>query len=479
VWRSPEFAALNYSPEARTLALYRGILNREPDPDGLKHYSARPLPEVVAALYSSGEFAALAKKICSAKSYYFGSDSRPPIQLGAAYPRTDQVTVETRVEQARARVDRTAYLAQGELVELTRTLVVPSGVTLATTGSPTRYQYARMGRLVRKHHDVASWGEGQSDPTIRLEPGARLVGLWVDGLRNVPNRKYPRDDPQGRELGKQGRSASNVTAVSGAGGVSEILSSRFDNAPAPQTLRLEGGGGHGRPPCTGVNVRHNLVTAYASSQKPVEGRGDPWTDGVFTTCEKAMIEDNEVVDATDVAIIVGNDSPTAVQQSKVRNNRILAAGNSAFGALVADPFSGNDSQPHSFVGTEVTGNGMWTGDETLFDVGLAVGTRLWKFLGVDSNGNFTGVWGTGTGAVFRDNYERDSTARFHITIAVSGMTNATVRGNIGSKATAAVPADNPSDRCPGSAAAKHAMSEYASGDLQPMVSIPAYEGCIG
>lgn len=472
VWRSSEFLALNYSPEARTLALYRGILNREPDPGGLAYYKTRPLAEAVESLYSSGEFASLASTICSSKTYYFGKDSHPPIPLGPNYAKTDQATIEARLAEAKARPDGTAHLAQGELVELTRTLVIPSGVTLTTAGPPTRSQYAHMGRLVRKNHDASTWGDGQADPTIRLEPGARLVAIWVDGLRNVPSRKYP---PASRtDLLDQGRSAANVLAVSGGVGISEIVSGRFDNAPAPQTIRLEGAAGHGRPPCSGVNVRANLVTAYSSSQKPVEGRDDPWTDGVFTTCERATIEANEVIDATDVSIIVGNDSATAIQQSKVRNNRILAAGNSAFAALAADPFSGTDDAPHSFAGTEVASNVLWTGDDTLFDIGLAVGTRLWKGLG-----GVDGRWGTGTGASFTGNWEDSSTARFHIPIALSGMREATVLGNIGSKASAAVPVDNPVDKCPGSAAAKHAMREYADGDLQPMVSIPAYQGCIG
>lgn len=65
----------------------------------------------------------------------------------------------------------------------------------------------------------------------------------------------------------------------------------------------------------------NLVTAYSSSHF-----NQDWSDGLSVACEHATVQDNTVIDATDVGIVLFRAYP-AVQQSTVADNTILNAGN--------------------------------------------------------------------------------------------------------------------------------------------------------
>jgi hypothetical protein len=134
-------------------------------------------------------------------------------------------------------------------------------------------------------------------------------------------------------------------------------------------------------------------------------------------CEHAMVRNNAVVDATDVGIVLFRASP-ATQASMVRNNQILSAGNSAYGALVIDGVL-DQHVTHDFTGTTMTGNAFWTGPNTHFDIGMSIGTRPW----------FGNRSDAGTGAAVTNNTTNGLTAIVGTGIALSGMYNATVQGN--------------------------------------------------
>lgn len=111
-------------------------------------------------------------------------------------------------------------------------------------------------------------------------------------------------------------------------------------------------------------------------------------------------------------------STPAAQQTLVRDNRILSAGNAAFAAIAFD--GGYDQDRTSdFSGTRVMDNTLWTGDRTHFDIGISVGARPW----------FGDRHDPGTGASVTGNTTASMSAVVSTGIAVSGMYDATVKGN--------------------------------------------------
>jgi hypothetical protein len=271
-------------------------------------------------------------------------------------------------------------------------LTIKPGVTVATIGQPPRQRYALFARLVRTSNF--------NDTAVRVEAGAKLKHVWVDGQRGTP-------------LNANSRSI-NVQMHGGTG--TSIINSRIDNSAGWSSLTALGST-EGRP-CSSNVISGNLVTVYSSDHflrvSPTHGA---FTDGIGVSCESTTVENNEVVDATDVAIIVFRSAP-AIQRSKVRNNKILNAGNSAYGALVADPLNETPGVSKDFTGTVFANNTFWTG-RAHYDVGLGVGTRAWF-------GNNSAL---GTGAHFTDNTTGTQSVNVNSGIVVGGMLNTFVQGN--------------------------------------------------
>jgi hypothetical protein len=149
----------------------------------------------------------------------------------------------------------------------------------------------------------------------------------------------------------------------------------------------------------------------------------------------------------------------ATQVSQVHHNRILNAGNSAYGGIVADPWTGA-TLTHSFSGTEVYDNTLWTGLAHI-EIVLSLGTRAW----------FGTISATGTGASFHDNNTGSLAANANTGIAVSGMLNGNVENNnlslvLGSYGS-----------CPRDAVAASVSAGYASGTIQPYTDV-LVQSCI-
>jgi len=150
-----------------------------------------------------------------------------------------------------------------------------------------------------------------------------------------------------------------------------------------------------------------------------------------------------------------------VQRSLVRFNRVLSAGNSAYGAITVDGLQGRGTTP-DFRGAMIEGNTFWTSPATHFDLGIAVGTRAWF-------GRHTDL---ASGITVTNNSTAGIPARVDTGIAVSGMLNAFV-------------ADNDLDlilvdvsRCPTAAVGASVASGWASGEIQGYTDA-VYDGCIG
>src|SRR5690606_30069501 len=117
---------------------------------------------------------------------------------------------------------------------------------------------------------------------------------------------------------------------------------------------------------------YNLITAYSSYHYNTSV-SEPWTDGITNACDNATIRYNQIVDASDVAIV--SFATGGNQSSQVYSNTILNAGNSSYGALGFDPNSGRPLI--TFTGASIHENTIWTGADVHYDIGLYVGTKAW------------------------------------------------------------------------------------------------------
>lgn len=438
VYGSAELAAFGYGPEALALVVHRGALNRDPDPAGLQLARltlgrGAPVTDLARSLFDGPEFSLLAGRICTTTNYHWGTT--PPVAIG---PEIAELDLRQRLADAAARGGGTVALPQRSLVRLTSTLVVPSGVLLTTAGAPRRQAYASMARLVRTG-PIERWDR----ELVRVEDGASLARLWIDGQRNQPENK---------------RDRSYAVYVRPGTAGTQIVHNKVANALGNQTIKL---GGNQRSVDCAQRVHNNLVTVYASAPGHDLLRNQTlWTDGIFSVCSRAVITRNEVVDATDVGIIVMHNRVTPMA-NVVRSNRVLQAGNDSFGALLADPYwAGDVAHPVSFEGTRFERNVVWTGPHTRLSVALALGSRPWAIAGV------------GTGASMVNNTTGAMSVRATQMLSVSGMIEAATAGNGG----AWLPVGNfGNSGCQVAASVVHPV--YASGRLQPHV-LHDNSGCI-
>jgi hypothetical protein len=437
VYLSGEYLSRGYDPPAELLTLYRGALNREPDAADFQirlktRRKGQDLRDTVDGFFDNREFRRLAKKICGAQtSYSFGK------QPALALPVTGEGFQGTGA-QLQARLDaaspgETVHLAQKAVVRLTAPLVIPRGVTLATTGFPEPTRYALMGRLVRS--------AGFKTAAVTLQDGAALDSVWVDGQRGMVG--FVDDGINVRLLGGDGTRIENSVITNSAGWSSVQVFGAAEGFP-----------------CSNAEVLNNLVTAYSSGHVRGKLKHNPWTDGLSISCESALVQMNSIVDATDVGIVLFRSHP-AVQKSLVRFNRVLAAGNSAYGAITVDGLQGRGTRP-DFRGAMIDGNTFWTSPGTHFDIGIAVGTRAWFGPPAD----------LASGVAVINNFTAGIPTRVDSGIAVSGMLEAHI-------------ADNDLDlilvevsRCPTAAVGASVAAGYASGTLPPYTDA-LYDWCIG
>ncbi len=466
-YTSTEYDSLAYDDVEKVLTLYRGALNREPDSNGLNYWvyvlshgvpfspdsdgvdywryllgRGTPFSVVVDSLFSSSEFAGNVPSICNgdgsiyARSYGWSGDSAIAVPIKG--PGFNGTASELQSMLDSTPPGGTVFLAQRAFIATDSTIMIPVGVTLATTGTPDPVHYARMGRIVRN-----SLFQGA---VVQLESGAQLLSVWVSGQRNVVGYFFG-----------NGGDGVNIFLDSGQG--SQLLNSRTDS-PAGFTTVLALGMNETGFACQNAVISGNLSTGYTSHHTVSAGGG--WADGISNACEGATITNNSIVDATDVGIVLYRSDP-ATQRSQITNNVIVSAGLSAYGALVADPV--NDTPKADYAGSLVSGNQLWTSDATHFDIAISVGTLPW----------FSGVGGTvGTGANFQNNSTPNGLrANVNTGILIDGMLDATVQGNTLAMDLVQV------SQCPsGYVLADSISNSHSGGNLQTYTPAVAHD-CIG
>lgn len=444
VFGSAEFAALDYSPPAQALVLYRAVLNREADDVGLSMAIAElsagaSVVDVARAMYAGPEFRALMAQICNpvTADYDFGMAPAIDVPVDGEGYAGDQMGLQAALDAAEP--GTTVYLAPRAVVRLLSPLYVPPGVELATTGRPGTRRYAEMGRLVR----APVWPTF-ADAAVIVQPGGKLRHVWVDGQQGSPARHQA--------------ASPNVRILSGR--QSTVSFTRLGNTVG--NTALSSLGRHGHTPCIDNDFSHNFIEAYSSTHF-----GGTWADGISIGCEDATVAYNEVVDTTDVSIITFAQ-PNAPQVSQVYGNVVLNAGQGAFAQLSASPFIADKGDGPGYASMDFTGsvfrdNVIWNTPRSVNESGILVGVRAAS--GIRSL--------NGKGQVMYGNTSGGLRTWVQNGIIVSGMLDVRVVDN-----TLDVVLVDDACTCPPAEVGAAVSSGYASGEIQgPYVDGP-FTACV-
>jgi hypothetical protein len=441
IFASQEFAGLQYDDAATTLVLYRAILNREPDTTGFQTwYSAlqqgQSLASVVAALFGTAEFAQLIPLICDGGSYSFETQgSYPAIQIptsqSGGYGDLTEAGLQNLLNSSGS--GSTVYLQQESVVYLTVPLVIPSGVTLSTYGSPGPNRHAVMARLVRDAPFANAMVQINIDSH---DSSGALTNVWVDGQRTQASAFV-----------------TNATNIEIFGGTAATVDSNFISNTLGWSS-LHSFGTLNDQPCSSNTITNNVITVYPSLHTDSE-----WADGISIGCENSVVENNQVIDATDAGIVVYTAYP-ATQKSVVTGNTVVSAGNSAYAGLGFDDLQ--SSGPPDYTGSAINDNTLFSGPNTHFVMGLTVGTRAWYPQGP-----------LGYGAEATGNTTAGIQTLFGEGISVSGITSVTVTGNDFN--IALIP--QAWTACPIGQVVASVSAGFASGTIQPYSDIEV-SGCI-
>ena len=399
ILNSTEFNSFNLNNDAKVLILYRSLLNREPETDEfsiiLDTINTKGWQAAVDKFLKSKEFLAKIPTICGK-----GNDKNRLARYGwsktATYilqPKSEGFSGNEEQLRSLIRflpVGSTFWLAQQHTIFLTRPLVVNKGITLQTVGNPKHY--AEKARFVRANNF-----SGSGEPMLRLE-NATLKDVWVDGDgHRLPYNVW--------DINVQTVKNDNIVEnckVENSAGFSNI-----------QALGLLEGFA-----CNSAVIKNNLITGYTSDNFPNAKTFMPWVDGITVSCENSNIEGNQIVDTSDVAIVVFNPVSGGRQNSVVRNNTIFNAGNSIFAAINTDHIFAHDGR--DFSGVLIDSNLLWTSNFSTMRTGLSVGSGLWSQLEAG---------GYGFGAQFINNTTGIGFIKAQYGILIHGMRNATVLNN--------------------------------------------------
>lgn len=393
---SSEFLATSPSPQEKIFRLYRATLHRDATAAELTNgvnllNGGANWTNLVNNVFTSFEFnQRVTTYYCSGKPT--GWQNTSPANL--LVTSTGAVTTEAGLRSAlsNATAGSTVAMEQGAVIFLSAPITVPPGVTLTTVGQPGASRTPLLARLARS--------TAFADPMVYMEDNSRLNSVWVDGRRNQFGLI---GGPNVRVEGDNVSVTQNILTDSTA----------FTHLQYYKQL--------GTGQCYGGYAADNLITAYGS-----EHQGSQWSDGIGISCTGVIVERNNIVDPSDVGIVVFRPAPSGNQNSIVRNNAIFNVGNSAFSALAADPLGQDPGFVElvpagtvlDFTGTTFSDNVIWTSPSVHLDIVLADGTRPW------SPDRYIGK-----GARFLNNNSGTETVTSFVTIAVSGMQETTVQSN--------------------------------------------------
>jgi hypothetical protein len=425
---SPEFLTANPDPQSQTIAMYRAILNRDPDQTGFNTYSGQlksgMTPAIVASnLYATTEFATDANTICGTNQTTYNPDySFGTTPAFNATPLTSGITTYAALVSALSTAGstynstkqvQTVTLAQAALIYVPAMLTVPSGVILQTSGTPLPNNYTQMARLTRTYTTGTT---NYTTAVVQVNGGGTLQSVWIDGQRSI--------------VGTTG--AQNVDTVGGTGTL--IANNRSSDPSVGSNITSEGVGT--MRTCKNETISGNLLTGYTEQH----GFSTP-ADGMTMYCENLTISNNSIIDMSDIAIVLMSTSVAGTtQNSTITGNTIISAGVSTNAPIAVDATTavtftgplvngnntpGTNQQYPCFAGTTMTNNTFWTGPYTTFDFGIMVGARPFFAAPRLYDSTCTGTQ-AGLGPTFTNNGNGILSANVQEGIEVDGFQNVTL-----------------------------------------------------
>lgn len=422
VFQSPEYTSKAYLPEEQVLTAYRAILGREPDWPGFHYWAnalktGRTVSDVVQSMVASPEFSRLLPAICGGV-HYDPVAVVPPMDIGAGSWTQGQL-------EACLREHAVCSVPPQTVVRLQSTLTIPAGKVLETAGGAERRMYARQARLVRS--------SATAGMLVVMQPGATVRNIWLDGGRDRAEFKTALPTG-GRPVD---RVYPNIDYVGGDGGTitgvrsdAPLSATHIATYPVPAPLGVPSSITYAGT----VTISNNLTTGYAQRHY---GDGTPvaWADGISNHINGATINDNDIVDPTDVGIVIfAHDNNR--QASTASNNTIVHAGHSAYGSLGLDTTNCNVTSHAAcvFSGTGFTNNLIFAGPSQHVDIMLYNGTGAWPSAnGLPNNCNGVRDNNCGSGGRMSGNRtildDGEQGVQVQIAIGVDGMLDAVTSGN--------------------------------------------------
>jgi hypothetical protein len=303
--------------------------------------------------------------------------------------------------------------------------IIASGLTinvddtvLTSSAAPTR------ARLVAD--------PGLAAPLLAMtnRNGVRITFIEVDG--NRPNRTGIATCHGYRIFG------TNV-ALEGSTNFA-FNDSRSTRAMCGSALQING---------TSFELARNLIDDNGHGREAVDAP-EPWSDGMtLGKCDGGYVHDNQVVDATDIAIVDGGGP-----NCRIENNVIKATTRHAFGGIALHVFTAEGNGDHT--GTSVKGNQITAGTN-LMSFGLSLGMHPW---------GGTNLMTTATGGTIMQNTVSGAV----VDLQVDGVAGMTVTGN-----TLSSPSGTPG--CGGSTAL-YTVAHDTGCTLDPGSTARIYDSCI-
>ena len=363
LFSSDEYINKGYTNEEALLTVFRAIFSREPDPAGFAYWldyarTGKTAAQLAHVLSSSEEFGTLAGSICHGGSYISAGSQGAPIDIGAG------TWTQARLESCLAE-NTVCSVPPRTVVYLDSTLTIPAGKTLETAGGFERRMYARQARIVRN--------SSFRHTLVVMQAGSTVRNVWVTGgrdrfkdeLKSDPTPSTPMNDV----FANINYVGGNHGLISGIRSDSPLSATHISSYPVlPSATDAFYGV---------IEIRNNLTTGYAHSHYRDDDTNIPWADGISQHIRAGSIVDNDIIDPTDVGIVIfGHDDST--QSSTAANNIVVHAGHSAYGSLGLDTTQCVKSHTGcQFSGSGFTGNLIFGGEKQHSDIVLFNGTAAW------------------------------------------------------------------------------------------------------
>jgi len=397
--QSSEFTRLGYTAPEKAFVLYRGILLREPGNTELTSLANQlnagtSITSIAESMMNSSEFSHLiSNQIKSLRAHGFqNSGPSERSQIG------DGGLGNTTGSQLQAALDaalpgQTVFLSRGALVRTHQTIRIPQGVTLSTYDSGAadhlyrnRQAYAAMGRIVRSSMFAK--------PLVEVMPGGRLIGVWVDGRRSQLRVNDPTLRNQALTRDERFFDSHNLRVLGSTSpdAVTEVSFCKISDSTGWTSLHSVGSDGGF---AVGYSkIANNMITSYSSCRDLSESF---FTDGISNASSDAVIINNDIVDPSDVGIVLFNPGMLTGQRSQVVANDVLFAGIEGWGGITMDhsvkindfcvgvnsaaPYNcfdvGNPAIVADFNGTLIQNNQIWSSDSKYVNVGISLGVHFW------------------------------------------------------------------------------------------------------